>query len=73
MKDVSKYVPIFSKPGVLNMELNNVLDDRYTGLFASALFFCDLTLQLILMAFHYSQGHCNFLPVFGEESTRRQG
>lgn len=35
MKDVTKYVPLFAKPGVFNMELNNVLDNKYTGLFAS--------------------------------------
>ncbi|GAA5983302.1 hypothetical protein JCM11641_002256 [Rhodosporidiobolus odoratus] len=36
-KDVTRFQPLFAKPGELLFELNNIIDDTYTGVFSTAL------------------------------------
>lgn len=71
IKDVTRYIPLFAKPGAFILELDNILATRLNGQYASVYFDILRVSVFILQPFVNSNTLCNFLYSFTGVSNGR--
>ena len=70
IKDVTRYIPLFTEPGTFILELNNLLQNKLNGQYASA-YIDALNIAIYLKPFFNSNTLCNVLCGFTGVSYSR--
>ena len=70
LKDVTRYIPLFSKNGTFILQLDNLLETGLDGQYASTCRFRSAIARLISCTGSYAT--CHFLRVLGGTSARAQ-
>lgn len=71
IKDVTRYIPLFAKPGTFILELDNILQTGLNGQYASGYIYTPNTSFFISRLFLNSDTLCDFLFSFAGVSHSR--